>query len=158
MLGRADLIAAARANGSPHQRLARALKVGKEEVAGLVRALEVYMAKDPDEERANWERIVSFWISALSDLPGVKARRQFPNNLGRPIPQLLFEVDESTGTSADAIAEDMWAGTPRVMVLRRGGPRTFYLSPETATDKEAEVIAERIRVSTRKLMNKQAIG
>jgi L-seryl-tRNA(Ser) seleniumtransferase len=151
MLGNPELIAAARANGSPHQRLARALKVGKEEVAGLVRALEVYIAKDHDEERANWERIVASWVDALSDLAGISARRQFPNNLGRPIPQLLLEVDEATGTTANAIADDIWAGTPRVMVLRRGGPRTFYLSPETVTEQEAATIAERIRASALKL-------
>ena len=152
MLGRADLIAAARANGSPHQRLARALKVGKEEVAGLVRALEIYLAMDHGAERQRWERLVSEWVGALSDLPGVSVRRQFPNNLGRPIPQLLFEVEEGGGVTANAIADDMWVGDPRVMVLRRGGPQTFYLSPETVSDEQAGIIAESIRASTKKLL------
>jgi L-seryl-tRNA(Ser) seleniumtransferase len=152
MVGNPELIAAARANGSPHQRLARSLKVGKEEVAGLVRAVEVYTAKDHGAEYANWERTVANWVEALSGFSGVNARRQFPNNLGRPIPQLLLEVDIGTGTSANAIADELWAGSPRVMVLRRGGPQTFYLSPETVTDDEAVIVAEQIRRSIQKLI------
>jgi len=152
MVGSPELIAAARANGSPHQRLARALKVGKEEVAGLVQAIELYVGKDHEAEYAGWERVVADWVEALSGFPGVSARRQFPNNLGRPIPQLLFEVDAETGTTANAIADDLWTSSPRVMVLRRGGPRTFYLSPETVTVEEAAIVAEQIRKSTRKLV------
>ena len=154
MVGRPDLIAAARANGAPHQRLARALKVGKEEIAGLVRAIEIYTSKDHEAQAATWEALVAGWISTLSDLPGINARRQFPNNLGRPIPQLLFEVDAATGTTAEAIADDLWAGSPRVMVLRRGGPRTFYLSPETVTPGEADIVASCIRASALKLVDK----
>ena len=43
LLGRADSIEAARANGAPHQRLLRSLKVGKEEIAGLVAAVRRYL-------------------------------------------------------------------------------------------------------------------
>lgn len=151
MLGNPDLIAAARSNASPHQRLARALKVGKEEVAGLVRAVELYIAKDHEKESGRWERVVSEWKAALSDLPAVSAHRQFPNNLGRPIPQLRLEVDPTSGVTANDIADDMWSRRPRVMVLRRGGPQTFYLSPETVNDDEVVVVAEQVRASTLRL-------
>src|SRR5947208_2250469 len=44
VLGRATLIEAIRANGAPHQRLARAMKVGKEEMLGLLAAVRRYLA------------------------------------------------------------------------------------------------------------------
>jgi L-seryl-tRNA(Ser) seleniumtransferase len=150
MVGSPELIAAARANGSPHQRLARSLKVGKEEVAGLVRAVELYVGREHQIESASWERIVANWVEGLSDCPGVSVRRQFPNNLGRPIPQLLLEVNADVPTSATEIADELWASTPRIMVLRRGGPRMFYLSPETVTPDEAAIVAGQIRKAVKK--------
>src|SRR5947199_2280431 len=53
LLGRRDLIRAVAANASPNQAIGRAAKTSKEEIAGLVVALELFMAED---ERAEMKR------------------------------------------------------------------------------------------------------
>ncbi|MFN8591082.1 MAG: aminotransferase class V-fold PLP-dependent enzyme [Thermomicrobiales bacterium] len=50
LAGRADLIAAARANGNPHAAIGRGMKVSKEAMAGLWRAIDIFLATDHDAE------------------------------------------------------------------------------------------------------------
>jgi L-seryl-tRNA(Ser) seleniumtransferase len=144
MVGRADLVAAAAANASPHQRLARAMKVGKEEIIGLVRALELYLDRDHDVDLARWERVVRQWIADVDGVPGLEARRCFPNEAGQPVPRVRVEVDPTVlhSTAAD-VADRLWEGTPRVMVLRDGRD-AFYITPDTLVDGEADLVARRI--------------
>jgi seryl-tRNA(Sec) selenium transferase len=95
MAGTEEFIAAARANGSPHQRLARALKAGKEDMAGLVRAVELLLAQDHEAVARRWEQRVAEWVDTLSKVPGLTAVRDFPNEAGQPIPRARVTVDRS---------------------------------------------------------------
>ena len=56
LCGRADLIAAAAAQANPNQFLARPMKVSKEEVVGLVTALELFVDEDDDTEFAAYRK------------------------------------------------------------------------------------------------------
>jgi L-seryl-tRNA(Ser) seleniumtransferase len=50
LAGRADLIAAARANGNPHAAVGRGMKVSKEAMAGLWKAIDIFLATDHEAE------------------------------------------------------------------------------------------------------------
>jgi len=50
LAGRRDLVRAVALNASPNQALGRAAKTSKEEIAGLVTALELFMAEDEAAE------------------------------------------------------------------------------------------------------------
>ncbi len=78
VLGRADLVRASAANASPNYGVGRSMKVGKEEIAGLVCAVERFLAHDFDVDRRRWERHVRQWLSALAPLDFVRARRECP--------------------------------------------------------------------------------
>ena len=54
LCGRADLIKAAFANASPHQFIGRSMKVAKEEVIGLLTALQIFVEEDEEEENARY--------------------------------------------------------------------------------------------------------
>jgi L-seryl-tRNA(Ser) seleniumtransferase len=56
VLGRGDLVEACRLNSSPHSAMGRGMKVGKEEIAGLLTAVERFMARDEGAVIAEWER------------------------------------------------------------------------------------------------------
>jgi uncharacterized pyridoxal phosphate-dependent enzyme len=144
MVGTREFIAAARANGSPHQRLARAMKAGKEEIAGLVRAVELFVARDHASDLAMWEETVRTWVAALNDVNGLRAAREFPNEAGQPVPRVRVTVDSQTcRMTADDIRERLWAGEPRVLVLR-ADQNSFHITPDTLKPEEALVVAERI--------------
>ena len=50
VLGKPELVAAARLNGSPQSAVGRGMKVGKEEIMGLLAAVELYLAQDEAAE------------------------------------------------------------------------------------------------------------
>lgn len=138
IVGRRPLVEAARANAAPHQRLARPMKVGKEEIAGLVRAVELYLARDHDAERAGWDQTVAGWIDALDGVSGLTAAREELNEAGQPIPRVLV-----TAPGADELRAELWDGDPRVHVLRATAD-SFYLTPDTLEPGQAELVADRI--------------
>jgi uncharacterized pyridoxal phosphate-dependent enzyme len=142
MVGTEAFIAAARANASPYQRLARALKPGKENIAGLVRAVELFLARDHGAVEQRWEAEVSEWAEGLTAVPGVVARRSWPNEAGQAIPRLRVSVRDAG--RRDAVVAALWERTPRVHVLRGSDPFDFYLTPETLAEGEHGVVLEAV--------------
>ncbi|MFM9106521.1 MAG: aminotransferase class V-fold PLP-dependent enzyme, partial [Chloroflexota bacterium] len=115
VVGSAALVAACRAHGSPNQRLARPMKAGKEEMAGLLAAVERYVGLDHAAILAESERVVAEWIAAFDGLPGISARRDFPNEAGQPTPRCLVVVDPAAaGVDAAGLRRRMFAGDPPV--------------------------------------------
>ncbi len=56
LIGRKDLVANALLNNSPHEdTIGRSQKVGKEEIIGMVKALELYLAEDHDALAKEWQ-------------------------------------------------------------------------------------------------------
>lgn len=144
LLGRADLIEAARANGTPNQRLVRSMKVGREEIVGLVAAVRRYVGLDHEALLAKWEATVAEWAAELSTIPGVHAERAWPNEAGQPTPRLrvtLSGADFSFGVRE--VIDALWARDPRVAVLP-GGDDTFYMTPDTLNEGEASLVLEAV--------------
>ena len=147
LLGRADFIEAVRANGSPWERLARPMKVGKEEIAGLVRAVELFVAADHDAQARVWTAVVETWARDLGAVPGLHVERVATNEAGQPVPRLRVAVEESrVGASAEAIRGRLWDGDPRILVLP-DGPDAFYLTPDTLSAAEAPIVSARLRAA-----------
>jgi len=131
MVGRADLVQAARVNGPPNQYLARALKVGKEELCGLLAAVERYISLDHEVMIAKFEETVGEWARAFRGVPGVTALRSYPSEAGQPEPRLKLLIDPSAALlTADELVERLWACTPRVAVARGEG-ESIYVAPDT---------------------------
>lgn len=145
MVGSPTLIDAVRANAAPRQRLARAMKVGKEEIAGLVAAVERYVALDHAALDTEWDEIVSIWAEGLDDLDGVQVRRRSLNEAGQPVPRLEITLDSDVARiSAAALVARLWDDTPRVAVLPGLADRV-YVTPDTLVSGEAMMVMERIR-------------
>ena len=115
LLGKKELIEAAFLNGSPHSdSLGRVSKVGKEEIAGLYRALQIFLKTDHAAEWKEWERRVSVIASGLLAVPGVKAEMVVPE-VPHNRPQLHVEWDcEKVPLSAKEIVTTLRSGNPRI--------------------------------------------
>src|SRR5258708_11943117 len=113
MVGTREFIEAARANGAPYQRLARALKAGKEDIAGLVRAVELFLGQDHEAVAREWEQTVQDWIDDLSKGPGLTAVRYFPHEAGQATPRARGTSDPHlTGVSGAAMIARLWSRDP----------------------------------------------
>ena len=73
LAGRKELIAAARLNAYPNNQIGRGMKVGKEEVIGLVTALEHFVQSDYRQEIGTWNRRARWLADQLNLLYGVQA-------------------------------------------------------------------------------------
>src|SRR5439155_27294888 len=93
LLGRKDLIAAAKLNTSPNSdTLCRTNKVNKEEVVGMLVALELYLKEDHAAVWKDWEarcRRISQAIEAFKD---VKAEVYVPQ-IANAVPHLRVSWD-----------------------------------------------------------------
>jgi L-seryl-tRNA(Ser) seleniumtransferase len=99
IVGRRDLIEACALNANPHYSIGRAMKVGKEEIAGMLTALELYLKQDFAAEEKMWEDMVACIVDTLSDVPGLDARRVSPAEPGvQPnwIPRVYLDWDQKT--------------------------------------------------------------
>lgn len=63
VVGRKDLIEACRINGSPNHSIGRPMKVGKEEMVGLLKAVELYLKRDHEARASQDEEVVAGWCA-----------------------------------------------------------------------------------------------
>jgi L-seryl-tRNA(Ser) seleniumtransferase len=116
LLGRKDLIQAAWCNASPHQAFARGMKVSKEDVIGVLAALEVWFEhRDPAVELARWNADVATIAGRLA-LPGVGTEVIPPKGVVR-VPRLRVHWDAAKyGLDGEAVRLRLLDGDPRVML------------------------------------------
>ena len=93
VVGRKDLIEACRVNGNPNHSIGRPMKVGKEEMVGLLAAVRHYLQIDQEARASQDEEVVLGWCATLNALPGVYAERSFPNEAGQPLPRAKVTFD-----------------------------------------------------------------
>jgi L-seryl-tRNA(Ser) seleniumtransferase len=120
------------------------MKTGKEEIVGLLAAIERYLALDHTARADQFEQIVAGWIARLEATPGVTVWRDFPNEAGQPIPRAALRLDAAVaGVSSADLVEQLWHGEPRIAVDTEP-PDLVYLTPDTLEPAEAATVAARI--------------
>jgi L-seryl-tRNA(Ser) seleniumtransferase len=154
ILGRADLIEACRLNDCPHSAIGRPIKVCKEEIVGLVTAVELYVEADHNSESLIWDRRVARVIETLEGLDSVQVKRQLPYGIGQQIPHAALSWDQKAiDLSYQDLVRQLKAGTPRIAVQLvtpfsedDSFERTeIRIHPHTLREGEEVVVAERIR-------------
>jgi uncharacterized pyridoxal phosphate-dependent enzyme len=151
MVGRADIVEAARQNGAPFQRWARAMKAGKEEIAGLLTAVERFVNLDHASLHAQWLATVEEWGKALPGTDGVSLQVELLNEAGQPVPRLYVGM-ANTAHAARTLAA-LQGASPRVAVhpdLRNGTAHGFWIGPDLLRDGEAELVEVAVRSAVTK--------
>jgi D-glucosaminate-6-phosphate ammonia-lyase len=133
--------------GPPHHGIGRGFKVGKEEIVGLVTALELYQARDFAAERARWTGDMECIAAGVRDLPGVSARLQYPQPNGREVPSAIVTIDAATaGANAHAVINALQSGDPPICVFEKlAGSGEIVVFPEALRPGDAAIIARRLR-------------
>jgi D-glucosaminate-6-phosphate ammonia-lyase len=134
------LIESARLNAAPFQGLARPMKVGKEEICGLLAAVERYVKLDHEDEAKSWGAVVGRWADGLSSLPGISVQQLATNEAGQPVPRL--EIAFENIERAVRVVTKLWEGDPRVAVLQLANK--LYLSPDTLLPGESGLVLQRM--------------
>ena len=144
LAGRADLIEAAFANGSPHQFFGRGMKVAKEEIIGLVSALEIFVEEDEDAENERYRQMCQQTVDAFIEMPGLEVSLEHdPFNF--LIPHAVMRLtDEWNGRSRDEIWNSLTEGDPAIYMHNIGDPDALVLDPFNLNDEELGIVIQRL--------------
>lgn len=142
ILGKKDLVEACRLNGNPWSAIGRVAKVGKEEIMGLLTALERFLDCDHEAEKNRREQWVSLLIGKIK-APGITAERIYPGPHGQTYPRVKIWFAEAD--RCQAVRQALAAGDPKIVVGAYPHDRqTLYINPLTLAEEEVELIAERL--------------
>ena len=143
LLGRKDLIDGARTLISPHGGIGRGMKVGKEEIVGLVAAVERYMKVDLEAERRELEAKVAQLKDVVGKVKGVARRDARPGDR-QPRAALRGELGRGrAGLTAKQVHERLQAGDPPIHVLLTG-PGKLTVSVWMMQGDEHRIVARRL--------------
>jgi D-glucosaminate-6-phosphate ammonia-lyase len=148
LLGRKDLIEAAYANSAPNNHFARIAKVGKEEIVGLLVAVETALQRDEEELPREWSAMLNRIAERLKGVPTV--RTEFiPNQDYSHSPRLSVQWDEAQrNVTLDEMVQKLRDGTPSIeasdMTKFRPAWKGLGIFPYNLLPGEEIVVARRI--------------
>ena len=145
LCGRADLIEAARLNNSPFKGVGRPTKVCKEEIAGILAALDLFVRTDHEAVWAEWRSRSYVITSAVEDITGLEVRIEDgdPNRQG---PQaVVYFRDGWSGPDSDTIVARLAAREPSIRIGNGGYEDELFINPGTLVDGEEEIVARALR-------------
>jgi L-seryl-tRNA(Ser) seleniumtransferase len=130
LLGKKDLIDAAQLNNSPSSNtIGRGMKVGKEEIIGLVAALDWFLAQDDAAMEAEYRKRAALVAERVQTVPSVEARIFVPP-VANHVPHLLITYDRNRiKLTATEVMQRMREGNPRIELnpATGGGPASAGL-------------------------------
>jgi L-seryl-tRNA(Ser) seleniumtransferase len=122
--------------GLPHHGIGRSCKAGKEEIVGLLVALERFAGTDDTVRNHMWHRILAEIVANAGNVAGITL-----HIADGPVPTLEVAADD-----ANALAAWLAAGTPSIQCsLARRHEGVLLFSPVSLTMDEARIIGERLR-------------
>lgn len=144
LCGRADLIDAAFANASPHQFIGRGMKVAKEEIVGLLRAIQIFMNEDEDAEMARYRRMAQQVVDALAEAPGLSVTLEHDEH-NYLIPHAVMRfTKEWRGPSRNEVYQAMIDGDPPVYLHDIFDPDELAVDPFNLDDEELSIVIRRL--------------
>ncbi|PBC10873.1 aminotransferase class V-fold PLP-dependent enzyme [Mesorhizobium sp. WSM3859] len=140
--GRKDLVRAAYLQ---NRGVARAMKIGKESIAGTMAALDAWEKRDHAGIRQREEAALNLWKDAVQGIPGINAQI-IPDPTNNPLDRLQVFVRPESRFTAAGLASALAAGSPPIIVRNHEVERGhFFLDPCNLHPGEAEIVAERLR-------------
>jgi L-seryl-tRNA(Ser) seleniumtransferase len=148
LMGRKDLIEAAYANSSPNNHFARIAKVGKEEIVGLLVAVELALQRDEEKQRQEWTTMLNRVADRLKKVPGVHTEF-IPNLDYSHSPRLSVQWDEAArNVTLNQMVERLREGTPSIeasdMTRFRPAWKGLGIFPYNLERGEEMIVANRV--------------
>ena len=145
--GRRDLTESCRMAASPNPRIGRAFKTGKEELAGFITALELFVNEDPKKRFAQQESMLQRMKQILKRTDGVKTELIREGRLGTYQPLLLVTLPK--GMTAEACNRFTRASKPAIDVgvygPEFGMPENLvFLNAYNLKEGEDQIVAETV--------------
>jgi D-glucosaminate-6-phosphate ammonia-lyase len=147
VLGKKSILMAAWQASSPHHGPNRDNKVGREEILGMLAAVEAWVTRDHDAEWQTWLARLDFIAARVKQIAGVEAVIEQPAGLSNRAPVLVLSWDPAAlHITGEEVAEDFARKQPRIAI---GSGDTqdraaLRVTPSQMQPSEEEIVAERI--------------
>jgi len=151
LLGPKNLLQAAFLNSAPHHAFGRSLKVGKEEIMGMVAAVEAWVKRDHDAEWKTWESWLAQIARRVERVPGVRTEVLQPQGLSNRSPRLRIEWDAAkAGITGAQLEKHVYDTDPRIILAGSSGSRqpgeanSVTIMPYMMIPGDEKVVADRL--------------
>lgn len=144
LLGKKQYIQAARKNAPPNgATVGRGMKVNKEEVLGMLVAIETYLARDHQKDWKLWEGQVNTIYDAATSVPGVMGEKHVPA-VANHVPSLKLTFDPAkTKLTADDVRNALRAGHPSIETV--GDAQSVGITTWMMIPGEERIVAKRLK-------------
>lgn len=145
LLGRKDLIQAARLNASPNSdAIGRGMKVNKEEMLAMLAAVELYLKRDHQADWREWEKRIRTIQTQVTSVRGVTAEMYVPP-VANHVPHLRVAWDQNVVKIKPAeVARRLREGEPSIEVVP-GARENLSVGVWMLQPGEDKIIARRLR-------------
>jgi L-seryl-tRNA(Ser) seleniumtransferase len=156
LLGRKDLIDAAKLNNSPNSNaVGRGMKVAKEEIVGLVAAVDWFLSQDDAAMQAEYQKRAQLIAEKLKTIPTVQTNIFVPE-VANHVPHLLISYDPArVKITGPEVMQKLRQGSPRIELNPAtgggpasaglpGGPNTIVVGVWMLQPGEDKVVAQRL--------------
>jgi L-seryl-tRNA(Ser) seleniumtransferase len=146
LLGRRDLIEAARLNTSPYSdSIARGMKVNKEEMVGMLVALELYLKKDHAAEAREWDRRVEVISREAKKVKTVTTEVRLPL-IANHTPHLRILWDQSVvKITPPEVMKQLREGSPSIEACPMTNKEALVFTVWMMQKGDAEIVGRRVR-------------
>jgi L-seryl-tRNA(Ser) seleniumtransferase len=146
LLGRKDLIEFAVKNNNPYgNTVGRGMKVGKEEIVGMVAAVDWFLSQDETAMIAGFQKSAERIAAEVENVPTVETKIFVPP-VANQVPHLQITYDQNRiGMTGQQIMEKMRKGTPRIELNPSVGPNFVTVGVWMLQPDEDVVVARRLR-------------
>jgi len=144
LIGREDLVHYALLNNSPYEdTLGRGQKVGKEEIVGMIKALELYLAEDQDALAREWQRRLQTVAGEITKIPGVETEF-FTPDIANHVPHLHINWDSKISLTPQQVSQMLRSSTPSIAIGGGEGRPGLGMSSFMLQPGEEKIIAEQL--------------
>jgi len=144
LLGNRKFIEAARLHTPPRgTTIARGMKVNKEEVLGMLVALELYLARDHDKEWKLWEDQINLISDSALTVEGVETEIHVPPHANH-VPSLRIQWDEEiVKMSKDDMRQKLRDGHPSIETV--GNEEAVRITTWMMEPGQERIVAQRVK-------------
>ena len=148
---RKDLVQAAWFQAAPHHNVGRSMKVGKEEIMGMLTAVQMWTQRDHQAEWNTWMQWLGNIEAKVKPLPSVTTEYLQPEDLSNHAPMLRIKWDANTlHITGTELAQTLDQGTPRIQFDSASGTRpdhmesTLTIMPYMMMPGDDKIVAEAV--------------
>jgi L-seryl-tRNA(Ser) seleniumtransferase len=132
--------------GIPHQGFGRAMKVGREEIAGLITALRRFAAGSDEADFHSWSGLLDQIEHELREIPGIACDRTGPPRSKKPLPLLQITLTNTEPGRAYAVINELLSGDPAIALGESYADQNILIvNPHGLTETEAAIVGKQLR-------------